>query len=237
MNRSGIAPSASRCRSRGFSLVVVMVTLLLCSLLAVAGLRAARLSEQLAGSDSDHQRAREAAHALLRDAEADIRGLGPDGAPCRIGCRPSGPIDIDAGQVSYPSKLAEWQDLRARLGARRPSCAAGICVPDRVSPGFWADRQALEEMKKVAAAYGAHTGARPHADAPLLAAGPPQRAWYWVELLPYDMSSAFEGGVSGAFAPDDQTPFLFRITAVAQGLRRGTQAVLQTTLVWKREPS
>ncbi|MDM0012060.1 hypothetical protein QTH87_06350 [Variovorax sp. J22P168] len=237
MNRSDIAPMTPRRRARGFSLVVVMVAVLLCSLLTMAGLRGARLSEQSAGSDSDHQRAREAAHALLRDAEADIRGLGPDGAPCRVGCRPDGPIDIDAGQVSYPSNLAEWQDLRASLGARRPSCAAGICVPDRVSPGFWADREALDRMKKVAAAYGAHTGAYSEVDTPLLAAEPRQRAWYWVELLPYDMASAFEGGAGGAFAPDDQTPFIYRITAVAQGLRRGTQAVLQTTVVWKREPS
>ena len=70
-------------------------------------------------------------------------------------------------------------------------------------------------MKKVAVAHG-------------------PRGWYWVELLAYDMSAAAEGGRAEALAPDGDAPFIYRITALAQGLKPSTRAVLQTTLVWKK---
>jgi type IV pilus assembly protein PilX len=201
---------------RGISLVVVLVIVLLCTMLALGALRTALLGEMATGHDSDHQRAFASANALLRAAEAGIPGGPADGSACRAAAcvDPSAP-DIRAGQALIPGNLSQWQDLQAALDAATPSCAAGICIPDRVPEQFWLDRTALDAMKRVAA--GPEKG--------------PRRAWYWVELLPYDMAAAGAGGPAETLAPDPAAPFIYRITVVAQGRKAGTQAVIQTTLV------
>jgi type IV pilus assembly protein PilX len=217
----------SAARQRGIALTVVLAIVLLCSMLALGALRSALLGEMATGHDSDYQRALATAEALLRDAESDIKGERADGSACRPdSCRSGGILDIRAGRVFFPTSVSQWLDLQAALGTATPSCAAGICVPDRVREQFWLDRAALDAMKKVGAAPGAYTGAR--------AAGATHQAWYWVELLPYDMAAASAGGLAEALAPDRTTPFVYRITALAQGHRPGTQAVVQTTLVWKK---
>lgn len=222
-------------RQRGISLFVVMVMVLLTTLLVMGASRTALLNEMVTGNDSDYQRALEAAHAMVRDAEMDIKGEHPDGTPCVGGCRARG---ADTGTTVYPTSDSQLQDLRAALAASTPSCAAGICVPDNVNPRFWGDKASLEAMKKSASAYGAHTGAMAaETGNPLLVSGTEQRAWYWVELLPYDMTAALAGGTAAAFAPDSDTPYIYRITAVAQGLKPGTQAVVRTILVRKNARS
>jgi len=222
-------------RQRGISLFVVMVMVLLTTLLVMATSRTALLNEMLTGNDSDYQRALEAAHAMVRDAEMDIKGEHPDGTACNGGCRAEGPgTPSGVGAVFYPTTPTELQDLQATLAASTPSCAAGICVPDNLHPRFWDDKTSLEAMKKRAASYGAHTGAKASETGnPLLVSGTEQRAWYWVELLPYDMSGATAGGAAEALSPDSDTPYIYRITAVAQGRKPGTQAVVRTILVRK----
>jgi type IV pilus assembly protein PilX len=222
-------------RQRGISLFVVMVMVLLTTLLVMGASRTALLNEMVTGNDSDYQRALEAAHAMVRDAEMDIKGEHPDGTPCVGGCRARG---ADASATFYPTSDSQLQDLRAALAAITPSCAAGICVPDNVHPRFWGAKANLEAMKKSASAYGAYTGAKAaETGNPLLVSGAEQRAWYWVELLPYDMTAALTGGSAEAFAPDNDTPYIYRITAVAQGLKPGTQAVVRTILVRKNARS
>jgi|KBSMisStaDraftv2_1062788.scaffolds.fasta_scaffold220053_2 type IV pilus assembly protein PilX len=227
-----------RCQ-RGIALFVVLVMVLLTTLLVLGSSRIALINEMATGIDSDHQRTLEAAQAMLRDAEFDIQGLQSDGSPCEgAGCRAWGVLDAAGGRAFYPTDASELRDLQAALGARSPSCAAGICVTDRVLPQFWTEAAALAEMKKVAASHGAYTtGQSASGGNPLLASGEAQQAWYWVELLPYDTATATHGGSAEALAPDSETPFVYRITAIAQGLRAATQTVLQTTLVWKRHRS
>jgi type IV pilus assembly protein PilX len=211
-----------RPRQRGISLLVVLVIVLSSTMLALGALRTALLGEMATGHDSDYQRAFAAANALLRVAEAGILGGRPEGSACGVDtCLDQRLLDVHAGRVFLPGNLSQWQDLQAALGAATPSCAAGICIPDRMPEQFWLDRTALDAMKKVAA--GPESGTR--------------RAWYWVELLPYDMAAAATGGLAEALAPDPTTPFIYRITAVAQGRKPGTQAVIQTTLVWKTPKS
>ncbi|MDM0068017.1 pilus assembly protein [Variovorax sp. J31P207] len=230
---------ASRQRQRGIALFVVFVVVLLTTLLVLGSSRIALINEMATGIDSDHQRTFEAAQAMLRDAESDIRGLQADGSPCvGPGCRAWSVLDAAGGRAFYPTDAGELSDLQAALGGRSPSCAAGICVPDRVMAQFWTDAAALAAMKKVAASHGAYTGGETAGGGhPLLASGAAQRAWYWVELLPYDTAVATRGGSAEALAPDSETPFVYRITAIAQGHRAATQTVLQTTLVWKRHRS
>jgi type IV pilus assembly protein PilX len=206
-------------RQRGVSLLIVLVVLLLAALLATLAARGARIGEMAAGIDSEQQRAFETAHALLRAAESDIQGEGADGSPCfAADCRQGGLLEVASGQVSFPTDLREFLDLQAALAPLRPSCAAGICVPDHLPPRFWDDKASLEAMKKVAVARGSH-------------------GWYWVELLAYDMSAANEGGRAEDLAPDADAPFIYRITALAQGFKPSTRTVLQTTLVWKKQRS
>lgn len=201
-------------RRRGASLLVVMVVVLLTSLLVLGAARTALLHDKVIGSDSDHQRALESAHAALRDAERSIRGEGTDDTPCPRDCGPAGP---ESDRVSYPRTEAEFMDLKMLLAAETPSCMAGICAPDKVSAAFWDDKTSLDAMKKKAIATG--------------------RSWYWVELLPYDTSAALAGGAAQAFAPDSTTPWLYRITVVAEGLKPGTRTVLRTVIAWKKSKS
>jgi type IV pilus assembly protein PilX len=117
----------------------------------------------------------------------------------------------------YPSSRAELLALQATLGALTPSCAAGLCIPDGIPARFWSDRAALETMKKVAVSRS--------------------QGWYWVELLPYDTSAATAGGEAERLAPDADQPYIYRITAVAKGRKPTTQAVIQSTLVRKKQRS
>lgn len=228
-----------RPRQDGIALFVVLVTVLMTSLLVLGASHIALVNEIATGIDSDRQRTLEAAEAMVRDAERDIQGAGPDGSPCAGStCRGGGLLEAAEVRVSYPTSVRELLDLQAVLGALSPSCAAGICVPDSVKAQFWTDRTALAEMKQVAAGYGDYTvAASAGSSHPLLASGEAQRAWYWVELLPYNIAAANNGDLAETLAPDRETPFIYRITAVAQGLHAATQAVVQTTLVWKKRRS
>jgi type IV pilus assembly protein PilX len=209
---------ASSARQRGISLLVVMVMLLLSALLVLGASRTALIAEMAAGHDSDHQRALEAAQAMLNVAELGIRRESANGPGCAEGaCRRHDTPGGAPGVAGYPRDLGQWHALQAALGALNPSCAGGICIADRVPALFWTDPKSLAAMKRVAGGGG--------------------NAWYWVELLPYDVASAVDGGRAESFAPDASTPFVYRVTVVAEGLKPSSRAVLQTTLVWKKERS
>jgi type IV pilus assembly protein PilX len=228
-----------RQRQRGISVFIVMIMALLGSLLVLWSSRAALLNEMLTGNDSDYQRAIEAAQAMIRDAELDIRGEDADGSPCAAPvCRSSGVLDVANKQAFFPSDANQLLDLQTLLASSSPSCIAGICVPGNLPAQFWTSKTNLDAMKQVAATYGAYTGARTgdgdRAGNPLLA---PDKAWYWVEILPYDMGAATGGGAARELAPDRETPYVYRITTVVKGLKPATQVVIQTTIVWKKVSS
>ena len=61
------------------ALFVVIVFVMLSMLLALWASRTSLFNELVVGNDADYQRAFEAAQALLRDAELDIRRERPDG--------------------------------------------------------------------------------------------------------------------------------------------------------------
>jgi type IV pilus assembly protein PilX len=190
----------------GFSLPVVMVTALLATLLVLTASRTALLDEAAIGNESDYQRALEDAQELLRDAESDIQRE-----------ESSLPAADSNDRRSYPRSPAELLMLQTSLGMLTPSCAAGLCIPDRIPPRFWSDRSALETMKKVAVSRS--------------------QGWYWVELLPYDTAAAAAGGDAERLAPDADQPYIYRITAVAKGRKPTTQAAIQSTLVRKKARS
>jgi type IV pilus assembly protein PilX len=230
----------SRSRQQGISLFIVMVVLLLSMLLVLWSSRTALFNELLTSTDSDYQRALEAAQAMVRDAEFDIQGQKPDGSACSGSFCRAPVIDASQGQAFYPENASDLHDLDAALAARNPSCAAGICTATNFAADFWTTAAALNAMKASAATYGQYTGAQTgDIGNPLLRAhtGTAAKAWYWVEVLPYDIASAISAGPAQAFAPDSTQPSIYRITAIAQGLKPGTQAVLQSVFVWKKVSS
>lgn len=228
-------------RQRGISLFVVLVMVLITTLLVLWGSRSALLNEMIVGTDSDYQRAFEAAQAVVRDAEFDIKGERSDGTPCSGSeCRAWGTIDVASGSVFYPETMNEFVDLEAALSGNTPPCAAGICLtnPDPTYNEFWKDQVKLNAMIAKASSYGVHTGAKAGAVGNPLLAQSTAHAWYWVEVLPYDAGSKFKGGAADDLGPDEKLrPFVYRITGIAKGLRSSTQAVVQSTLVLKKTAS
>lgn len=80
-------------RQQGIALLTTLIILLLSSIVVLGAFRVGFLNEILIGTEADHNRARAAAEALVRDAEMDIRGRRPPfdalqtnfqrGMPCR----------------------------------------------------------------------------------------------------------------------------------------------------------
>jgi type IV pilus assembly protein PilX len=78
---------------QGVALLTTLIILLLSSIVVLGAFRVGFLNEILIGTEADHNRARAAAEALVRDAEMDIRGRRPPfdviqsnfqrGMPCR----------------------------------------------------------------------------------------------------------------------------------------------------------
>lgn len=230
-------PASNRHAQHGISLFIVMVMVLLSTLLVMWSSRTALFNEMVTGADSDYQRAFEAAQAMVRDAEFDIMGLQSDGkTACRagaayIGCRPL------AGGAFFPQDESDYDSLVVTLRGRSPSCIEGICLDSPIASNaeFWNVDADLARMQAsgIASTYGAHSGATPsQAGNPLLKPSP-VRAWYWVEVLPYD-TGLVGAGSAQKYAPDSSTPYVYRITAVAQGLKPNSRAVVQTVFVRKR---
>jgi len=214
-----------RDRRRGMALLATMVMVLLAAMLLASALRTAWLNELIAGTELDYQRSFEHAQALLRDAELDIQGsCGPPQAP---NCRRQAD-----GQPWFPHHgPQELAPLRALLAGRAPSCLQGICLPDSVAPAFWRSPAGeLDRMKAVAAHYGEFTGAagQPASDPLLMGKG-----WYWVEILPFDVAGPSGAGVP---TPDAGSPLIYRITAMSEGRKPATRAVLQSLLVLQKAP-
>ena len=227
---------------RGIALITVMAMLLMCIAVVLASARTGLLHEMLTGNESDQLRARAAAEALVNDAEADIRGMLPDGGSCGpangnqaasgyVGCRHRG-AGMQAGAPYFPRDVEDFDEVAALVSvdAALP-CRNGICVPANLGILDHLEDK-LDAAAAVAATYGQYTrAAAPSGPAgnPVLAATP-ARAWYWVEAFRYDIGrdAVAKGNVA---SPDPARPFVYRITAIALGLKPGTKAVVKSYFV------
>ncbi|MET1114257.1 MAG: pilus assembly protein [Comamonas sp.] len=224
-------------RERGMSLLIVIVIVLLTMLMAVWGARTALFNELIVGNDADYQRTFEAAQAMLQDAELDILGQAADGSACQPNNDATkGNFCRRTSSVWFVDEEKDVVGLLAALEARpNVPCLQGICAKRTGKQDFWNDAALLTQMRTVGARYGQFTGAlKEELSNPILqntAAG--QGAWYWVEVLPYATSSSgLITNLSGAAKLElNLNPsVVYRITAVAQGLKPSTQVVLQATL-------
>ena len=244
----------------GVSLLVVMIAVMLSMLLVLGGSRIAILNESLVSNDTDYQRAFEAAQALLSDAELDLLGRGPDGGACVGGaCRTTAsPVFFPRDEAEYQDLD---DTLRAVAIGGIPPCRNGICLdlgdqtsgdtatsfwnnPGGVAP-TWNNTRTLATFtaaesgfNRRGATYGQYTGAvfAPNSGNPLLNPATP-RAWYWIEVLRYNPAGgnnnppAGSPNFSNSWAPPTSEPFVYRVTAVAQGLKAGSMAVVQSYIV------
>jgi len=225
-----------RQRERGVSLLIVIVVVLLTMLMTVWASKTALLNELIVGNDADYQRAFEAAQAMLQDAEQDILGQNIDGSPCVPTSDPK--VCRTTGNVWFIDEETDFVKLLTTLqAAPNVPCINGICAKQTEGQDFWNDESTLKLMRAagVAARYGEYTGAQKgsYSNPILQATGERTGAWYWVEVLPYAINSR-------ALITNDPRPeqwslslkpaLVYRITAIAQGLKPGTQVVLQSTL-------
>ena len=228
---------ASRQRQSGISLLVVIVITLLTLLMAVWAARTALFNERIVGNDADYQRTFEAAQAMLQDAELDILGQTADGRVCQVEGS-DGKVCRLTTSVWFVDEEKDFVGLLNTLEAQPDvPCIQGICAKRTGKQDFWNDRKTLEQMRRpgVGARYGEFTGARKgNYGHPLLQTTAAHTgAWYWVEVMPY--ASGESGLITnrpGAAKLDlHLNPALvYRITAIAQGLKPGTRVVLQSTL-------
>ena len=255
-SRAAMARRAPRHRAnqRGVALFVVIVFVLLTMLAALWASRTALFGEMIVGNDADYQRAFEAAQALLQDAELDIREEHADGTPWRQSdaartlnapCEANSDICRTKADLPRPPETAEdLGDLLAHLKTQSTGCQHGLCLKRTGNQDFWNDTATLTAMTaaNVGARYGQYTGAKKGdssnpANPILQQTGAGKGGWYWIEVLPYDQSSKTSGvivGGSGAtnldLLPLNLKPHVvYRITALAQGLKPNTRVVLQQT--------
>ncbi len=106
--------------------------------------------------------------------------------------------------VFFPNTQTEYNVLQQRLGAA--SCQAGICAPVSTVVSILKKARDWKTRTQTAMAIGA-------ANSPYGA----NTAWYWVEVYPEENT----GG------------FVYRITALAQGVSPGSTSVVQA--IWKRD--
>jgi type IV pilus assembly protein PilX len=229
-------------QQRGISLLMVMLVLILVALTSLSASRSSFFNETVTSNEADYNRALSAAEALIRDAQLDILGQTAAGGPCNlaanfIGCRTS-PTGVPTQLAPYfPEDAAEGHALHQALTA--PTyCAQGICSPPLVWPpvapyplldNFWLTPATLIANQAFAATYGQFTGAAPAATGNPILTAIPRRAWYWTELVDFSVNLCVDPAYAAMCIdrPATNKPFIYRITAVAQG-RGATIAVIQT---------
>lgn len=230
-------------RQRGISLFIVIVLVMLSMLLALWGSRTSLFNEMIVGNDADYQRAFEAAQALIQDAEFDIRDVRPDGSPCVAVA--GNPDSCRVGSaIRFPLEDKDLADLLSTLQLQTSTefCTKGLCLKRTGNQDFWNDKTTLDKMiaANVGARYGQFTGAEKGvagsaASNPILnrtAAG--TGGWYWIEIMPYDSNAGNSGLISDGsenLGLNINPNVVYRITAVARGMKPSTQVALQSTFV------
>lgn len=245
---------------RGISLPTVLVLLLLSIISVLGAFRVGFLNEKLVGNVSDYNRAKAAAEAMVRDAEMDIRGRRPPyttvqsdgtrGYPCRPSTATGATaLDIEAGYVGcrnqaaastpwFPRSSEEFDDVSdivvANDATRR--CKGGICMPINMTDLGAIENNLDATMKSLGATYGLYTRnaltAPDVAGNPLLnGTGTAAKAWYWIEAFRYGESVSSGASIASNLTPEPSASFVYRITAIAEGLKGGTRVVIKSTFV------
>lgn len=244
---------------KGISLFVVLIILLLTLTAVLGAARVGLLNESLIGSSSDYSRALAAAEALVRDAEVDIKGRRPPytlkqtdgqlGWPCRpdpadsttsikemTGYEASCRLRNSATSPWYPQSNDEFDSVADIVFAHSATkrCKEGICFPaDTTTHAKIEDDVA--GWKDFGATYGQYTRdsltAAGVAGNPALVESGSRVARYWVEAFRYGQGVGSGTDIATNLVPTGERNFIYRITAVVQGLKPGTQVVIKSIYV------
>ncbi|WP_404303211.1 pilus assembly protein [Alicycliphilus denitrificans] len=227
---------------------------MLSMLLALWASRTSLFNEMVVSNDADYQRAFAAAQALLQDAELDIRGEMADGSPCN-----GPPCRAYSSALKFPGDTNEINPLITLLESESTRCKDGLCARRVGRQDFWNYAKAdttitpaantalgevpLTDLMAVGARYGQFTGAaNTNTSGPLnpilteTAAG--RGGWYWIEILRYSEKAKTANLIVDSST--NQLPLnldvyvVFRITALAMGLKPGSTVVLQETYARQR---
>lgn len=236
-------------KQRGIALYMVLVIVMISMLLALWSSRTSLFNEMLVGNDSDYRRTFEAAQAMLQDAELDIRGVNTDGTLC-VPDLSKGDVCRRTTNVYFDIETKDLEKIFSTISTLSSTarCSKGICLKrfdsqNKKPQDFWNDPTTLNAMilPDIGARYGQFTGAKTGTVGnPILNEQTAGRgAWYWVEILPYVdpnvslLASLPPGSNVDIFSPSRKKPWIFRITALARGLKQNTEVVLQSTLSLK----
>ncbi|MNY84096.1 hypothetical protein D3C78_02410 [compost metagenome] len=241
-------------QQRGVALFIVIIFVMLSMLLALWASRAAWFNEMIVGNDADYQRAFEAAQALLQDAELDIRREQANGSACISDADHPNLCRKGSAVEKIPTEEQDIGILLAQLdstgGAMK--CRHALCAKRTTEQDFWNNSDdkkgvTLAQMEglhsdgtPIGARYGQYTGAATgDASNPILAETAAGRGgWYWIEVLPYvkdaGNSGLLPGGASNLLDLSLDTYAVYRITALAHGLKPNTLVVLQQTYARQR---
>lgn len=196
--------------ARGFALPTLMVMLSLASIATLLAMRNLWVNDQLLNAEADQLRTRHKAEAVLPVALADILGSATNSDGTTNLRHAAG--NVTQNHAFFPTSMADYDLLRQRIGTLTSPCSAGICAPHildtkTTKASYW--------KTQTASAMSVSVADTPHGD---------NTIWYWVEVFPQDGTSAAN--------PTSPQPFVYRITALANGVMPGSATVLQA--VWAR---
>lgn len=227
----------SRKKQQGITLYVVIVVVLLSTLLALWSSRTSLFNEMVVGNDADYQRAYEAAQAMIQDAGLDIQRKRADGTACVN----TASTDVCRNNIALTQIIDQGPlvaNLIVALNGYDEKCMHGICLKRVGAQDFWNDSTVMSNMtagsaataNNVGARYGQYTGAPQNGNPILSKSSTKEGAWYWIEIMRFDKDKDAENMVEGVASEAIKAPLLFRITAIARGLKPSTQVVLQSVV-------
>lgn len=203
----------------GLALPTVMVLLALASVSTLLAWRDLWINEVLLKTEADQLRTQHKAQAVLPLAVQDIVGSASTAsAPSTPNLRHTAG-DGTQTHAFFPNTMAERDLLRQRLGS--DACRSGICAVTPPTPNK-TDPFSLPTTWKNMTASAMPVSA---SDTPYGA----ETAWYWVDIQPDSTQIAAQ---AGATSPTSASPFIYRITVLANGLLPSSTIVLQT--LWTR---
>lgn len=237
-------------RQQGIALFVVIIFVMLSMLLALWASRSALLNEMVVGNDADYQRAFEAAQSLIQDAELDIQRA--ESGTHRAGktVLPLETSDIGSFLQSINTTPFCKDGLCVKRRGKQDFWNNTTDTDDDDDPEVSLTQLTVPG---VGARYGEFTGASfndpSNEDNPAnlilkkreaLGDAADEGGWYWIEVLKYADSESITG--SSLIVDDNPAAqrfdrldlrlnpsVVYRITALAYGLKPNTMAVIQET--------
>lgn len=178
------------------------------------------------------------------------------GLPCRNTTPPAGRVFVGCREVDdvpgssqdfqwIPRNVQDYTDnfLAAMSLAGATRCRQGICLPESMAALANLHRPPLlGQVFSAGTSYGRFTGATAatasgnpalseNRDNTTLPADGQPWSRYWIEVFRYGSSVSNGATAASELVPDPTAPFVYRITAIAQGRKPGSRVVLREIFI------